>query len=154
MFQNSNQKKEEEKRKRENTYRQTADRLDKWTLGKGAKCNLGNPSQFTPWLPPLQLTLSSPQLGELDTQWLISVGTPAMQRSIWSAPVSAKQLSPGLVGKVEVSLQEAGGEGPGLQRQVGAVVPSLPDGAIIPGQSPLQVGHGHGLLEVNHGIGV
>lgn len=56
-----------------------------------------------------------------------------MHRSIWFAPVSAKQPRPGLVGEVEVSLQEAGGGGPGLQRQVGAVVPSLPDSAIIAG---------------------
>lgn len=114
------------------------------------------PSQFTPRLPPLQLTLSSPQLGELDSQWLTSLGTPAMQRNIWSTPVSsAKRLSPGLVGEVEVSLLEAeAGGGPGLQRQVGAVVPSLPDSAVISGQSPLQVGHGHRFLEVNHGIGV
>lgn len=61
----------------------------------------------------------------------------------------------GLVGEVEVSLQEAeAGGGPALQRQVRTVVSSLPDSAIISGQSPLQVGHGHGLLEVNHSIGV
>lgn len=48
---------------------------------------------------------------------------------------------------------QAGG-GTSLQRQVGAVVPGFPGGAIVAGQSPLQVGHGHGLFEVNHSIGV
>lgn len=41
-----------------------------------------------------------------------------------------------------------------LQRQVSAIVPGFPGSAIVSGQSPLQVGHGHGLFEVNHGIGV
>lgn len=93
-----------------------------------------------PWEPFTVYTMApsspahplSPGWGT-DTQWLTSVGTPAMHRSIWFAPVSAKQPRPGLVGEVEVSLQEAGGGGPGLQRQVGAVVPSLPDSAIIAG---------------------
>lgn len=44
---------------------------------------------------------------ELDSQGLTSLGTPAMQGSIWSTPVSsAEQPSPGLVGEVEVSLRE------------------------------------------------
>lgn len=90
------------------------------------------------------------QLGKLDPQWLTTLGTQAMQGGVFCTAA----VSPGLVGEVEPLLQAEAGGGPGLQRQVGAVVPSLPDSAVISGQSPLQVGHGHGFLEVNHGIGV
>lgn len=132
----------------ESTDTQTADRLDRQTLGKGAKCNLENPSQFTPWLHPLRLPLFSPL--SPDTRWLTSLGTPAGR-----AVSSAEQLCvPGWWVRWICPLQAEAGGGPGLQRQVGAVVPSLPDSAVISGQGPLQVGHGHRFLEVNHGIGV
>lgn len=113
-----------------------------------------------PWEPFTVYTMapSSPAHPLLSPAW----GTGHSVADIFGDPSRAgKHLVPpsvfckaGLVGEEEVSLLWAGGGGPGLQRQVGAVVPRLPHSAVISRQSPLQVGHGHSFLEVNHGIGV
>lgn len=99
MSQNSNQKEKKKKKGKEketeSTDTRTADRLDRQTLGKGAKCNLENPSQFTPWLHPLLLPLFSPL--SPDTRWLTSLGTPAVQGSVFCKAA----VCPGLVGEVE-----------------------------------------------------